>query len=86
MSIARMLWLRNLALAYDMHEYGKMRYNLLGNGGTWFPGLNAAHIDELDLKTALKESPFADKIPDWLRETHKMLYEAPKKRLSEGGT
>lgn len=33
-----MLWLRSLALGWDMVEYGKARMNLLGNGGHWFPG------------------------------------------------
>jgi len=82
-SIAVILWLRNLALAYDMHDYAKMRYNLLGNGGHWFPGLNAAHVDQLDLEKALANSPLKEQIPDWLREAHAMLYEAPKRRLSE---
>jgi predicted aldo/keto reductase-like oxidoreductase len=83
MNMPVMLWLRNLVLAYGMLEYGKMRYNLLGNGGHWFPGLNAAHVDELDLEKAVAESPFKDKIPQWLRETHALLYDAPKQRLSQ---
>ncbi len=83
MNMPIMLWLRNLLLAYDMHDYGKMRYNLLGNGEHWFPGLNAAHVDDLDLEASLKKSPFAKQIPGWLRETHEQLYEAPKKRLSQ---
>ena len=83
MNMPVMLWLRNLVLAYDMLEYGKMRYNLIGNGGHWFPGLNAAHVDELDLDKALAESPFKETIPQWLRETHALLFEAPKQRLSQ---
>ena len=83
MNVRCMLWLRHLAFAFDMIEYGKMRYNLLGSGGHWFAGLHAAHADEWDLADALKESPFAEQIPAWLRETHALLHESPKKRLSE---
>ncbi len=77
------LWLRSLALAYDMVEYGRMRYNLLGNGGHWFPGLNAAHVDELDFAKALADSPFAEQIPGWLREAHELLGGAEVQRLSQ---
>lgn len=79
------LWLRNLALAYDMIEYGKMRYNLLGSGGHWFSGLNAAHLDTMTeerLHQAFKKSPFADQIARWLREAQEMLGGAGVKRLS----
>ncbi|BDT12783.1 hypothetical protein N39L_25060 [Limnospira platensis NIES-39] len=82
-NIPIILWLRNLAIAYDMIEYGKMRYNLLGNGGHWFPGQNAATIDQVDLSHCLKNSPHADKIPQLLRETHQLLGGQSVPRLSK---
>ena len=80
-NIPWMLRLRNLALAFDMVEFGKMRYNLFGNGGHWFPGKRADNLDELDLRECLKRSPFKDTIPALLRETHAMLAGEEKKRL-----
>jgi uncharacterized protein len=82
-NIATVLWLRNIALGWDLVDYGKMRYNLLGNAGTWFAGRHAGDAAELDLHSSLNESPFADQIPQWLAETHSLLYQAPVKRLSQ---
>ncbi len=82
-NISMILWLRNLALAYDMWEYAKMRYNLLTNGGHWFPGGNAAQVKELDLRACLSRSPHSDTIPQILAETHSLLAGATVKRLSQ---
>jgi len=82
MNIQVILWLRNLALAYDMIEYGKMRYNLLGNGGHWFPGQKADKVRKLDLKACLTNSPHADKIPDLLADAHRLLGGKTIQRLS----
>ncbi|MEB3282742.1 MAG: aldo/keto reductase [Lyngbya sp.] len=82
-NIPVILWLRNLAVAYDLVEYGKMRYNLLGNGGHWFPGNNAANVEKVDLSQCLANSPNADKIPGYLAETDQMLGGEEVKRLSQ---
>ncbi|MGK7923612.1 MAG: aldo/keto reductase [Trichodesmium sp.] len=84
-NIPVILWLRNLAIAYDMMEYGKMRYNLLGNGGHWFPGANADQVDKYkyDLSKCLAHSPYANQIIDFLQDTHQLLGEMPVQRLSK---
>jgi len=82
-NIPTILWLRNLAIAYDLIEYGKMRYNLLGNGEHWFPGNNASRVQEFDFSECLARSPHADKIPSLLAEAHKLLSGEAVKRLSQ---
>jgi predicted aldo/keto reductase-like oxidoreductase len=83
LNIYTLLWLRNLALAYDLIEYGKMRYSLLGNGGDWFPGAKANRVRELDLRQCLRNSPHADKIPAFLEEVDQLLGGQEVKRLSQ---
>lgn len=83
MNILIILWLRNLALAYDLMDYCKMRYNLLGNASHWFPGNKADCLKELDLQQCLQESPHADKIPAFLEESHRLFGGQEVKRLSE---
>ncbi|RMD68147.1 MAG: aldo/keto reductase, partial [Cyanobacteria bacterium J149] len=82
-NIPMILWLRNLALAYDLVEYGKMRYNLLGNGGHWFPGQKADKLRDFDLTNCLKNSPHQDKIPQFLAQTESLLGGQEVKRLSQ---
>jgi predicted aldo/keto reductase-like oxidoreductase len=83
LNIPEILRLWTYAKGLDMVAFGKMRYNLMGQAGHWFPGQPAAHVDDEALKPFLKNSPFADLIPDILREAHALLFDAPKKRLSE---
>ena len=82
-NIKVILWLRNLALAYDMIEYGQARYNLLTNAGHWFPGGKADKIDRLDFNSCLSNSPYKQEIPKLLTETDRILGGAPVKRLSQ---
>lgn len=83
MNIPVMLWLRNLALAYDMIDYGKMRYNLLGNADHWFPGNHAKEVAQFNLESCLSESPHRTKIPTFLSETHQLLGGSAVQRLSQ---
>lgn len=82
-NIPVILWLRNLAIAYDMGEYAKMRYNLLGNGSHWFPGAKADQVNKLNLRQCLARSPHADKIPALLKEAHQLLGGGAVQRLSQ---
>lgn len=83
MNIQVILWLRNLALAYDMLEYTKMRYGMLGNASHWFPGNKADRVKKLDLRQCLLRSPHADKIPTFLEDAHQLLGGQEVKRLSQ---
>ena len=82
-NIPVILWLRNLAIAYDMIEYGKMRYNLLGNGGHWFPGKPAKNVNRRSLLQVLHDSPHAHIIPDLLQEADHLLGGRDVQRLSQ---
>jgi len=82
-NILVILWLRNLAIAYDMIDYAKMRYNLLDNGSHWFPGNKADRVDQLNLRQYLAHSPHVDKIPALLQEAHQLLGGEAVKRLSQ---
>lgn len=82
-NIAEILRLWTFAKGLDMVEFGKMRYNLMGNAGHWFPGQKAENFNDEDLAPVLEKSPFANEIPAILREAHALLNGEAQKRLSE---
>lgn len=82
-NIPVILWLRNLVIAYDMVEYAKARYNMLGNASHWFPGNKADQVNPLALRDCLANSPYADTIPELLMDAHQRLAGSEGKRLSQ---
>lgn len=82
-NVRTILWLRNLTLAYDMVDYARVRYNMLGNASHWFPGAKADRLDPQALTPYLRNSPHADQIPQLLAEAHELLGGETVKRLSQ---
>ena len=80
-----LLWLHNLLEAWDLEQYARTRYRLLGQGGHWFPGANAAPLDadvsEKDLRSVLGTRPWRDRIPSLLRRLRDRLAGEPQRRL-----
>jgi predicted aldo/keto reductase-like oxidoreductase len=82
-NLLEILRLWSFAKSLDLVEFGKMRYNLLGNAGHWFPGKNAAQFVPDQIRTLLAGHPFAERIPVILAEAHELLKGEEKKRLSQ---
>jgi len=84
-NVREILRLYALVKGLDMLAYGRMRYNLLENGGHWFPGRTAAELDEAALTQALDgHTPLKGRIPEMLREAHALLAGPKKQRLQQG--
>lgn len=81
--IYQVLRLFNLATAYDMTEFSRWRYNMLGEGGHWFAGRKLGELDWTKLDDCIRESPVADLIPEKLREAHSLLDGKSAQRLSQ---
>ena len=83
LNLTEILRLWTYAKGLDLVDWGKMRYNLLGQGDHWFPGEHVGKLDVIGLTEALRKSPFANRIPEILTETHRLLLDTEQKRQSE---
>jgi hypothetical protein len=82
-NVLEILRLWTYAKSLDLIGWGKMRYNLLGQGDHWFPGENSGKTAQFTWKDVLQASPFAERIPGILSEAHELLFEKPVARLSQ---
>jgi uncharacterized protein len=76
------LWI--FAQSLDLVEWGKMRYNLMGQAGHWFPGLKASAWNEADMRAALSGARHRERLLEILHAAHTLLDAEPKQRLSQG--
>lgn len=74
------LW--SLAKGLDMHDYGKYRYGMIGNGDHWMAGAKTENFDSRAIITALRQYPLAERIPGILREAHEWFKGEERKPMS----
>ncbi|HAV62671.1 MAG TPA: aldo/keto reductase [Verrucomicrobiales bacterium] len=82
-NVREILRLWTYAKALDLVDWGKMRYNLLGQADHWFPGERADRVTPAEISPVLRGSPFAGRIPGILAEAHELLFDAPVRRASQ---
>ena len=79
--IPEVLRLRNLAVAYNMKDYGQYRYGMFEKAGHWFPGMKANRCTECG--DCLPKCPENLDIPNLLKDTHERLQGQAGRRLWE---
>ncbi|MGH2413760.1 MAG: aldo/keto reductase [Microcystaceae cyanobacterium] len=78
-NIPEVLRLRNLAVAYEMTDYGQYRYGMFENAGHWFPGNKGNRCTSCG--DCLPRCPEELDIPKLLLDTHQCLNGSPGRRL-----
>ncbi|MBD2343926.1 aldo/keto reductase [Anabaena subtropica] len=78
-NIPEVFRLRNLAVAYNMTDYGQYRYGMFENAGHWFPGMKANRCRECG--DCLPRCPENLDIPTLLEDAHNRLNGKSGRRL-----
>jgi len=86
-NIPVLLWLSNLIDCFDLEEFARSRYQLLGNGSHWFPGNNSNLLDtdvsEVQLLKVLEGHTNPKKVKKKLRTLKEKFGDKVAKRLSK---
>ena len=86
-NVGRVVQLHNLARAFDLVDYGKFRYNLLGNAADWFPGEKASPENigpvRSDLEALFARLPAGKLLMPYLEAAHELLGGQEVRRLSQ---
>ena len=73
-NVAFIFWLENLVRGWDLGEYARARYALLGRENAWVPGNNAAHAGDWDwAESAGAVGMTAAELAGRLRRAHDLL-------------
>lgn len=79
------LWLYNLARGWDLLEFARARYRMLGRETAWVPGLDAHGVDRYELHDAAARAGLSgEKLTALLQGAHDLLgKDQPCYRLSD---